>query len=218
MDAPVERPKSLTEIATQRLRRDIVSGRHAFGAHLSEATLAAFLGISKTPVREALLRLRAEGLVEIHPQRGTFVFALDEEGVAQLCHFREIVETAALGEAMRHSRQALLERLQANVDAMGRAHVARDLKSLPALDQAFHETLLDCCGNAYLQAAYQLVAHKINALRSRLPEDNERVGHCQDNHARIVDAIRRGNAARSRALLSEHIRDTLESYLGASRS
>ncbi len=217
MDAPVQRPKSLTEIATERLRNDIVSGRHPFGAQLSEATLAAWLGISKTPVREALMRLRAEGLVEVHPQRGTFVFSLDENGVAQLCHFREVIEVAALGEAMRRSRETLLERLDANLEAMGRAHAAHDLRSLPALDQAFHETLLACCGNDYLQAAYQLVAHKINALRARLPEDNERVGHCQANHARIVAAIRSGDAARSRRLLSEHIRDTLTSYLGACR-
>ena len=217
MDAPVQRPKSLTEIATERLRNDIVSGRHPFGAQLSEATLAARLGISKTPVREALMRLRAEGLVEVHPQRGTFVFSLDENGVAQLCHFREVIEVAALGEAMRRSRETLLERLDANLEAMGRAHAARDLRTLPALDQAFHETVLACCGNDYLQGAYQLVAHKINALRARLPEDNERVEHCQANHARIVAAIRRGDAARSRQLLSEHIRDTLTSYLGACR-
>jgi len=214
----VERPKTLTEIATERLREAIVDGQYAFGEQLSEATLAARLGISKTPVREALLRLQTEGLVEIHAQRGTFVFSLDEAGVADVCRFREIIETAALAEAMRRDARDLLARLDANVREMARAHAAHDLKALPQLDQAFHETLLECCGNTYLQASYELVAHKIRALRARLPEENERVGHCQANHARIVRQVRTGDVAKSQALLAAHIRDTLDSYLSASRN
>ncbi|RPH64470.1 MAG: GntR family transcriptional regulator, partial [Burkholderiales bacterium] len=211
----VERPKTLTEIAIERLREAIVDGQYAFGEQLSEATLAGRLGISKTPVREALLRLQTEGLVEIHPQRGTFVFSLDEAGVAAVCRFREIIETAALGEAMQRDAADLLARLDANVRDMAQAHAAHDLRALPRLDQAFHETLLACCGNAYLQASYELVAHKIRALRARLPEENERVGDCQANHARIVRQIRTGSIAKSQALLAAHIRDTLDSYLAA---
>ena len=214
----VERPKTLTEIAIERIREAIVDGQYAFGEQLSEASLAARMGISKTPVREALLRLQTEGLVEIHPQRGTYVFSLDEAGVAEVCRFREIIETAALGEAMRGHSAELLARLDRNVCDMADAHAAHDLKSLPKLDQAFHETLLACCGNPYLQASYELVAHKISALRARLPEENERVGECQANHARIVRRIRTADVARSQELLAAHIRDTLDSYLAASRN
>src|SRR5580765_2602781 len=67
----LERPKSLTDMAIESIRSSIVEGRLSLGEHLSEAALALSLGISKTPVREALLQLRGEGLVEIHPQRGT---------------------------------------------------------------------------------------------------------------------------------------------------
>ena len=218
MVSRVERPKSLTEIAIERIREAIVDGQYAFGEQLSEASLAARLGISKTPVREALLRLQTEGLVEIHPQRGTFVFSLDEAGVAEVCRFREIIETAALDEAMRRDRRELLARLDRNLQDMARAHATHDLKALPLLDQAFHETLLACCGNPYLQASYDLVAHKIRALRSRLPEGNERVAECQANHARIVRGIRAADLAKSRELLTAHIRDTHDSYLGASRN
>lgn len=213
----VERPKTLTELAVARIREAIVDGRYRFGEQLSEASLATAMGISKTPVREALLRLQAEGLVQVHPQRGSFVFSLDETGVRDVCRFREIVECAALGEAMRRDAGTLRRRLERNVEQMARAHEARDLAALPRLDQAFHETIVAACGNPYLQASYALVAHKIRALRSRLPEENERVGHCQANHERIVEGVRSEEVERSQALLAEHIRDTLQSYLIASR-
>lgn len=216
-DARVERPKTLTELVVARIREAIVDGRYRFGEQLSEASLAASMGISKTPVREALLRLQGEGLVQVHPQRGSFVFSLDEGGVRDVCRFREIVECAALAEAMRLDGAGLRRRLERNLEQMARAHESRDLAALPRLDQAFHEAIVGACGNPYLQASYALVAHKIRALRSRLPEENERVGHCQANHERIVEGIRSGDVERSQALLAEHIRDTLDSYLAASR-
>lgn len=215
--ARVERPKTLTELAVARIREAIVDGSYRFGEQLSEASLAASMGISKTPVREALLRLQGEGLVQVHPQRGSFVFSLDETGVRDVCRFREIVECAALAEAMRGDAAGLRKRLERNVEQMARAHEMHDLAALPRLDQAFHETIVDACGNPYLRASYALVAHKIRALRSRLPEENERVGHCQANHERIVEGVRSADVERSQALLAEHIRDTLQSYLAASR-
>jgi DNA-binding GntR family transcriptional regulator len=85
------RPKSLTDLAHDSIRQLIVGGELPMGAQLSEATLAAQLGISKTPVREALLRLRADGLIDIQPQRGTFVFSLTPRQVEEICVFREVV-------------------------------------------------------------------------------------------------------------------------------
>ena len=90
------RPKSLTDLALDSIRQLIVGGELAMGAQLSEATLAAQLGISKTPVREALLRLRVDGLIEIQPQRGTFVFSLTPRQVEEICVFREMVEVLSL--------------------------------------------------------------------------------------------------------------------------
>jgi DNA-binding GntR family transcriptional regulator len=217
LHARVERPKTLTELAVARIRDAIVDGRYRFGEQLSEASLAAGMGISKTPVREALLRLQGEGLVQVHPQRGSFVFSLDETGVRDVCRFREIIECAALAEAMHADAAGVRKRLERNVEQMARAHAAHDLAALPRLDQAFHEAIVNACRNPYLQGSYALVAHKIRALRSRLPEENERVGHCQANHERIVEAVRSADVKRSQTLLAEHIRDTLQSYLAASR-
>ena len=213
----LERPKSLTELAEDSIRQLIVSGAFALGEQLSEASLAAQLGISKTPVREALLRLRADGLIDIQPQRGTFVFSLTPEQVDDICRFRELIEVAALGAGMQARRPELVRELEANVQRMAEAQAAADWRAIPLLDQAFHEVIVEQGGNAYLAQAYELVASKIRALRSRLPEENDRVGHCQENHAAIVRLIRKGDVARAQQALALHIRDTRDSYLQASR-
>lgn len=214
--AQLERPRSLTDLAEERIRSLIVTGAFSLGEQLSEAQLAAQLGISKTPVREALLRLRVDGLIDIQPQRGTFVFSLTPEQVDEICRYRELIEADALGLAMQSSLAALLKMLDANIAAMKRAHDKGDRRAIPQLDQAFHQAIVDHCDNAYLKQAYLLVSSKITALRARLPEENERVDHCQENHAAIVRLVRTGKVADAQKALVLHIRDTRDSYLAAS--
>jgi DNA-binding GntR family transcriptional regulator len=210
------RPKSLTELAHDSIRQLIVGGELAMGAQLSEATLAAQLGISKTPVREALLRLRADGLIEIQPQRGTFVFSLTPRQVEEICAFREVVEVSAVKLAMEARRPGLVKALQANVREMTLARKTADWKAIRALDEAFHEAIVEHCDNAYLKQAHQLIASKIGALRARLPAQDEQVDHCQQNHAAIVGLLRDGRVAATQRALALHIRDTLASYRAAS--
>jgi DNA-binding GntR family transcriptional regulator len=100
---------------------------------------------------------------------------------------------------------------------MAAAHDTGDLRTIPVLDQAFHQLIVDHSGNSYLRQAYRLIASKIGALRSRLPEGDERVDHCQENHAAIVRLIRRKDVARAQTTLALHIRDTRDSYVAASR-
>src|SRR5678816_969110 len=137
------RPKSLTDLAHDSIRQLIVDGELAMGAQLSEATLAAQLGISKTPVREALLRLRVDGLIEIQPQRGTFVFSLTSRQVEEICAFREVVEVSAVKLAMEARRPGLVKALQANVREMTLARKTADWKAIRALDEAFHEAIVE---------------------------------------------------------------------------
>lgn len=210
------RPKSLTDLAHDSIRQLIVGGELPMGAQLSEATLAAQLGISKTPVREALLRLRVDGLIDIQPQRGTFVFSLTPRQVEEICVFREVVEVSAVKLAMEGRRAEVVKGLQVNVREMALARKARNWRAIRQLDEAFHQTIVDHCDNAYIQQAHQLIASKISALRARLPEENEQVDHCQQNHATIVGLMRDGRIAPTQRALALHIRDTLESYRAAS--
>src|SRR6186997_1416260 len=121
----ITRPKSLTEIAVAELRMRIIDGRLQLGEALSENAIAAELGISKTPVREALLQLKLEKLVDVLPQRGTYVFRLALDQVAKISELREILETAAVAAAMARNHEALVERMNAVFEDMSAA-VERD--------------------------------------------------------------------------------------------
>ena len=212
----LQRPKSLTDLAVERIRSTIIDGHFALGEQLSEITLASTLGISKTPVREALFQLKLEGLVDVHPQRGTFVFELTEDEVIDLCAFRELIESAALAKAMTVSREQLASALEPILVATKAAEQSGDHKAIAALDSRFHEMIVASSGSCNLSSAYRLIAYKIQALRSRLPAQDDEVSHCNDNHQLVVDEIRSGTVAKAQKLLREHIRNTQDAYLAAS--
>jgi len=214
----VERPKSLTDLALAEIRESIVTGRLQFGDALSETGLATSLGISKTPVREALLRLKLEGLVEIHPQRGTYVFQPTEAEVAQICQFRAVIESEALADGMRNNPQSLIDALDGCLRDMGEAFLHDRHHQFPQLDTQFHDAIVANCSNGYLKAAYGLISAQITALRFRLPTENSQVTHCQENHGIVVNAIREGKTAYAQKILREHIHNTENAYLIASRN
>jgi DNA-binding GntR family transcriptional regulator len=216
MNAPLrlERPQLLTDVVCERIRTAIVDGEFNLGEQMSEAQLAQRLGVSKTPVREALLRLKADGLVEIHPQRGSFVFRLDADGVGQLCRYRAMIETGALREALAAGHGAALSRtLAALVKAMAKAERSRDLKALARQDMDFHWQFFAHCPNRYLLAGYDVVRWQLVAMRHRAPIHN-----AVDSHQVLVDAIDAGDVEQACTLLVGHVLENESRYTDACRA
>jgi DNA-binding GntR family transcriptional regulator len=214
----VVRPKSLTDLAVEMIRTAIVEGRIGMGEQLSESALAVDLGISKTPVREALFQLKLQGLVDVHPQRGTFVFQLSEDDVREICSFREVIECAALAKAMDVSREELCTALGKILLATSKVEKQGNYGAVPALDAQFHETIVSLSKSQYLCTAYDLISYKIQALRSRLPAHDPEVSDCNHNHELIVAEIRKGSLAKAQKMMRDHIRNTQESYIAASKN
>jgi DNA-binding GntR family transcriptional regulator len=211
MNAPLrlERPQLLTDLACERIRTAIVDGELRLGEQVSEAQLAQRMAVSKTPVREALLRLKADGLVEIHPQRGTFVFRLDAAQVGQLCRYRATVETAALREAAAQGPQ-LARDMARCVAAMKKAERARDQKALARLDMDFHWQFFAHCGNPYLLAGYEVIRWQLIAMRHRAPIDNP-----VSSHQVLVDAVEGNQIERACRLLVAHVLENEARYSAA---
>jgi DNA-binding GntR family transcriptional regulator len=200
----------LTDLAVERIRTAIVDGELGLGSQMSEAQLAQQLGVSKTPVREALLRLRSEGLVEIHPQRGTFVFRLEPAQVSQLCRYRAMIESAALREAIAANGPALVKEMKRCVAEMKTAEKARDLKALARIDMDFHGLFLDFCPNDYLKSGYAVLRSQLRALRHRSPITN-----AVESHQVLVDAVAAGDADAACAMLVEHVLENEARYRAA---
>src|SRR5215207_8137325 len=158
-----ERPKSLGEVVTARLRREIVEGEFEFGQALSEAMIAARYQVSRTPVREAFACLGLEGLVRTEPQHGTFVFTMSAAEFAQLSETRSILETAALRHSMSRNRKALVRTWRQIVSDMQAALRHGDAKKYSGRDGDFHGAIFELADNPFLAAAGQSFSAKMAA-------------------------------------------------------
>jgi len=212
LGARVERPRSLTTLVVDRIRDLVVTGRLALGEQLSENVLAERLGVSRTPVREAFLRLEAERLVEVRPQRGTFVFRVDADEVRDICELREILETGALRVALARDPAALAAALAPPVEA-ALAAALRDPAAYQPHDIAFHEALVAASRNRQLAEAYGLIAARVTALRYRYLATLEQVRGSLDQHAELLRLVRLGDAAGAEAALRHHVYNSYRALL-----
>jgi DNA-binding GntR family transcriptional regulator len=211
------RPKSLTDLVVECIKEQIVDGRLSVGQPLSENALAAELGISKTPVREGLLQLKMQGLVEIRPQRGSYVFSLDDDSVAELCELRAVLELAALRLALASSRGRLVHDIAGVVARMDEALAADDLAAYRRLDAEFHQSIVNCGGNRFLIEAYEAIALKVQALRTRLSVSQAHIDASIDQHRTMLGHVRSGEDIAAETLLARHIDNTKRSYVSVLR-
>ena len=208
-----QQAKSLADLVVEELRTRILDGRLRLGESLSENTLAADLGISKTPVREALLRLRMERLVDVLPQRGSYVFQLSAEDVGLVSELREVLEHAAAGAAMRRNPQELAHRLRGIVSEMRKAYAASDKVAYATLDDQLHQAIMDLCGNTYMRDAYGPVGFRVQTLRTRLGDEETLNRRSLQDHCEMLRLVEAGQTAALQDLIRVHIRQTAQASL-----
>lgn len=211
---PIERPKRLVEITLDTMRKAIIDGDWELGRKLSESSIARQLGVSKTPVREALVLLRREGLVDIRPQSGTRVFTLQPGELTHICDLRQALETAAvrLVAAEPDGLATLGRELTAITERMRHVREQGDIRAYLRLDDEFHHALVRGSGNPYLVASYDLVAGKIAALRTRLGTDPHHLEKSFAEHCEIAERLGVGEPEDALELLSRHIARKEGSY------
>ena len=208
----LERPKSLRELALVYLRNRIVDGTFQMGQVLSERKISEELGVSKSPVREALAQLRDEGLVHIEPQKGARVFTLSEDEVIQICDFRQAIESASFELALQRDPTGLAKDMDRVVQKMATKKNMGDEDAYIALDNEFHQLIFEHAGNDYLTASYTRYVGKIAALRKLLSQLPKHTDLSFDEHKAIAEAVRKGDLIEIKALLAEHIDRTRKAY------
>jgi DNA-binding GntR family transcriptional regulator len=208
----IERPPSLTEAVLVQLRDQIIHGDLELGELLSERVLAERLGVSKTPVREALFQLRTEGLVRIVPQRGALVFTLSAAEVVAICEFRQTLESAALKLAAERNSGALVRALRSVLKAMEAARANGNRRAYLEADTRFHEALFEFCGNSYLRDTYALHVGKVAALRTHLAVKPLHTEKSFAEHRMMAELIERGSVDEALSVLETHIDRTRLSY------
>ena len=198
--------RSLTIQVTDSIREAIVDGRFPLGEALSELKLAAAFKVSRTPVREALTALQAQGLIEIRPQSGSFVFMPSEEDVGELAEFRRIMEVTALRFCFARRREETLRQMRARLDEMERAQEADDRLGVARADTAFHQAIAENSANEYLIGAYRLMSGRVAALRTHnlLATDKVRDSALAEHRA-LISAFAKGDLERAEDILAEHV-------------
>lgn len=210
---PLAPSASLAVLATQRIRQAIIDGEFALGEMIPEETLAQAMGISRTPVREALNQLQRLGLVVVKPQRGSYVFSPTEDDIADICEFRFMLETQAARSAHAVDAEAAHSALLLALADMERARASGDRIAYGHADTRFHELLFDHSGNPYLRSAYDLVSAKIAALRTQLTAPFEDLrAQSFDEHRQFVAYFQGGDFTRFEALMKAHVDRTRAVY------
>lgn len=206
--AAVPGPRSAGRVVYAELRRRVVTLGLQPGAPLSENELAAELGVSRTPVRDALMLLQQEGLVQIFPRVGSFVSRVDPQRVADAQFLREAVELASLDDVPARPDPAVTAELQENI-ALQRL-VEGDHEEFFRLDELFHQGLMRLAGHeGTWPSVVAAKAHLDRARRLGLSE----VGSVQvfvEQHAHVLEALLRGGASEARPHLRTHLRTVFD--------
>ncbi len=210
---PISPPKSLMELTADRIRDAIIDGEFELGSKVSEQSLADTLGISRSPVREALALLQIEGLIRVLPKRGSFIFMPDAKTVKDLCEHRAILESACVEMAITRNHDALIKGLQHGSDMMQRA-IDRDAATdYSAGDLHFHRAIIDASDNASIAKIYTRTIGPLLALRTHLfTTMTAHLDRSMDEHAALLDACTREDVPRAQAVLKQHILHLYEAY------
>jgi len=196
---------TLWERVYQHLREEILANRLQPGAVLGEVALAESLGVSRGPVREALGRLAAEGLVVVRPRRGAVVSALSASEFLEAYQVREALETLAVRLAVPRLADEEIERLQALVEEQGRRAELGEVEAFFQANAAFHELIVAASGNRTLEEMHrQLVGH-MGRYRMRSVALRGTLKRSVGEHRAILRAIKARDAEKAAQLLGEHI-------------
>lgn len=210
---PIEQ-ESTPAIIARKLHDAIANGNFPSGSQLTEAGLAADLGVSRGPLREAMQRLTAEGLLVSHRNRGLFVVSMDDDDIRDMYVARTAVERAAIEQVIAHADPEAVEALGEAVAQMRRHIDDPNGADMAEADMRFHQTLVDHARSQRLSRLHSTILVEtrmcLRAMRGTYSSGKERT----DEHQALVDAIAAGDAAAADVLMIEHMRDGLHRLVG----
>lgn len=209
---PISR-RPLHEEAVDRLRDLIVRGDLAPGARLNERLLSGQLGISRTPLREAIKLLATEGLVQLLPNRGAVVAPIDAPRLAETLHVMGALESLAGELACRNATRERIEEIRALHRQMLAMHARGDLAGYFHCNQAIHLSLVEASGNSVLANVYRQLNANVRRARYMANLSKERWDEAVREHEEILQALAARNVAVLKRLLKDHLANKLASVL-----
>ena len=201
---PVKQPPAADRVYAH-VKEGVLERRYEGGALLTEGELADAVGVSRTPVREALLRLEAEGLIKLYPKKGALVLPVSAQEIADVVETRQLVEEHAARKAVPASPR-LLARLEELLDRQKEQAAAGDLAGAAVTDRCFHAEIVRSGGNEILSRLYdQLRDRQLRMGVAVMHAHPDRITKTLVEHEQILAALRSGDADAVVALIHGHV-------------
>jgi DNA-binding GntR family transcriptional regulator len=200
------------------LREEILSGRLRPGQALSENEIAQRLGVSRTPVREAIIRLESEGLLSVRPQVGTTVAPIDVENVADVQFLRESIECRTVAIAARNVTPAAARDLKRQLKEQARVAARGDHAAFVPLDDRMHETLVAMAGRPRVWRAVEDAKAQLDRVRFLSLEDPAWLETIYRQHEDIVERVVAGDAGGASRAMSTHLNAVFASIATIART
>ncbi|WP_260333032.1 GntR family transcriptional regulator [Streptomyces beigongshangae] len=200
----VKRPPAAERVYAH-VKRAVLERRYEGGTLLTEGELAEAVGVSRTPVREALLKLEVEGLIRLYPKKGALVLPVSAQEIADVVETRQLVEEHAVRKAVP-APPALIARLTELLAEQEEQAAAGDLAGAAVTDRCFHAEIVRSGGNEILSRLYdQLRDRQLRMGVAVMHAHPDRITKTLSEHQEILDALRSGDAEAAVALVHRHV-------------
>ena len=208
MKKEFKRPLSFVEAAMEGIRGSIIKGELGLGQQLTETYLTELFSLSKTPIREALARLKSEGLVVSEVHKGFKVFEMDEQDLSEFCELRLALESQALRSAYKINRLGLIKELKKIIKDMKGSAKNNDFFQHNLLDTKFHKTFFILASNHYLLEHYDNINSVIETIRTHSIQslfDKDKLTDVEREHLAILKNIEAKKLTLALDELEKHI-------------
>lgn len=207
---PIGRTALAVEI-TNRLRQMILEGVLQAGEKINEKALTTQFGVSRTPLREALKVLAAEGLLDLIPHRGAVITRQSEAEIAEVFHVLAALESLAGELAAQVASEEDLAQITEMTERLRQSYAETDRPTYFRINQAIHNAILSASGNETLMKSHELLAHRVQRARYQANLTPERWRAAVEEHEAIADALSARDTATTSRLMREHLLHKLTS-------
>ena len=200
---------SLSARVFHTLREDILSGKYHMDEELKEKSIGEELGVSRTPVREALRQLELEGLVTIIPNKGAYVVGISKKDIQDIYEIRSRLEGLCARWAAANLTKEQLDDLEENI-YLAEFHAAKgNYEQVVELDNKFHDILYTACGSRELRHVLTDFHHYVQRVRKITLAEPQRAVESNEEHRKIVDALKKKDADMAEKLANQHMGNTV---------
>lgn len=207
--------KPLREIVFETLREAIINGTLEPKERMMEIQLAEEMGVSRTPVREAIRKLELEGFVVMIPRKGAYVASISIKDIADVFEIRSALESLAAGLAAERITEEEMEQLERHLVRTIECSEGNDMPALIEADTEFHDTLYRASRNERLVQIVSNLREQIQRFRTTSLSTPGRLKFAMDEHKKLVEAISERNIELAQNLAREHIENAENSILNA---